>query len=74
MGLLDIKKHMLKVRIASLSSLCMLFNKDADTLRCMLNHWVRKGQMRQCMNQAACGTKCFKCPSASVELYEWVEA
>ena len=74
MGLLDIKQHMMQVRIASLSSLCLLFKTDAETLRCMLSHWIRKGSIRQCVNKSACGTKCFKCPGASVELYEWVEA
>ena len=74
MGLLEIKKHMMQVRIASLGSLCLLFNTDADTLRCMLNHWIRKGKMRQCVNKTACGTKCFKCPTASVELYEWLDS
>jgi putative ferrous iron transport protein C len=74
MGLLEIKNHMINVRIASLSSLCLLFNTDAETLRYMLSHWIRKGKMRQCTNKPGCGTKCFKCPTTSVELYEWVAA
>lgn len=74
MGLLEIKSHMMKVRIASLSHLCVLFKTDAETLRCMLSHWISKGKIRKCFNKPACGTKCFKCPTASVEYYEWVEA
>ena len=72
MSLLDIKRHMMQVRIASLSSLCLIFNTEADRLRCMLQHWVRKGQIRQCMKKPACGSQCFKCPTAVTEIYEWV--
>lgn len=71
MSLLDVKRHMLEVRIASLSSLCAIFKTDAETLRCMLQHFIRKGHMRQCLKTPACGTKCFKCPNPATELYEW---
>lgn len=72
MSLLDIKKHMMCVRMATLSSLCILFQTDATTVRCMLQHFIKKGKVRQCLRQPACGSKCFKCPTASTEIYEWV--
>lgn len=72
MSLLDIKQHMMRVKLASLSSLCLLFNLDAETLRCLLQHWVKKGKIRKCTKEPACGSKCFKCPTSAVELYEWV--
>jgi putative ferrous iron transport protein C len=72
MSLLDIKKHMQQVRMTTLQSLCLLFNKDAVTMRCMLSHWIGKGAIRECRKTVNCGSKCFKCPSASTELYEWV--
>ena len=71
MSLLAIKSHMMTVKMASLSSLCLLFNMNADQLRCMLQHWIRKGKMRQCM-KPACGSTCFKCPVGVREIYEWV--
>ncbi len=73
MSLLDIKQHMMKVRIATLGALCLLFNKDADTVRCLLSHWIRKGNIRQCQKTPACGTCCAKCPTAVTEMYEWVD-
>lgn len=73
MSLIDIKQHMMKVRIASLNSLCLLFNADAERLRCMLSHWIRKGNIRQCTKAPACGSQCFKCPTAVTEIYEWVD-
>lgn len=73
MSLIAIKEHMLKVRMTSLASLCVLFGADPDTMRCMLSHWVQKGKLRQCTKKPACGSKCFKCPVSSTELYEWID-
>lgn len=72
MSLIAIKQHLTTVRLTSLGNLCTVFGCDADTMRCMLRHWMQKGCVRQCTREPACGSKCFKCPTASVELYEWV--
>lgn len=72
MSLIEIKQHLMKVRIATLTSLCALFNTNADNIRCLLQHWIRKGKVRQCLKKPACGTRCFKCPTSSSEMYEWV--
>lgn len=72
MSLLDIKRHMMQVKIATLSSLCILFNMEAETLRFRLQHWVQKGCLRQCTKTPACGSQCMKCPAAAVEIYEWI--
>lgn len=74
MSLLDIKQHLMQVKIATLASLCAFFKTDPDTLRCMLSHWVRKGKVRQCLKKPACGSKCFKCPTLSIEIYEWMDS
>lgn len=73
MSLVEIKKYMLQVKITSLANLCQHFKTDAETLRCMLQHWIRKGNVKQCMKKPACGSKCFKCPTNTIELYEWVD-
>jgi len=72
-NLIDIKNHMMQVKIATLGSLCSLFNADPDTIRCLLSHWMRKGKIRQCSKKPACGSQCFKCPVTSTEMYEWVD-
>lgn len=73
MSLLDIKIHMMQVKMATLGSLCSLFKAEPDTIRCMLTHWIRKGKVRQCMKKPACGSKCFKCSTLMTEIYEWVD-
>lgn len=72
MSLLQIKQHLMKIKITSLSSLSIYFNTDPDLLRHMLSHWVRKGCVRQCQKTPACGSSCGKCPAAVTEIYEWV--
>jgi putative ferrous iron transport protein C len=73
MSLIAIKQHMQQVRMATLASLSILFKAEPETVRCMLSHWIKKGRIRQCMKKADCGSKCFKCPSATTELYEWID-
>jgi hypothetical protein len=72
MSLVEIKQHLMKVKMASLASLCAYFKTDSDLLRQMLGHWIRKGCVRQCMKTAACGRTCMKCSVPAVEIYEWV--
>jgi hypothetical protein len=73
MNLIELKHYMQSDKVATLSSLCHQFKLEAETLRCMLMHWMQKGKIRPCVKKAACGSKCFKCPIASQEMYEWVE-
>jgi putative ferrous iron transport protein C len=72
MNLLEIKNYLMRVRIASLSSLCTYFNCESELLRNMLGHWVRKGCVRKCAKTANCGTKCVQCSPLVTEIYEWV--
>ena len=71
MSLIEIKRHLMTVKKATLSNLCVIFKTDPDTMRCMLRHLVQKGCVRKCLNEPACGTKCFKCPTTVMEVYEW---
>lgn len=72
MSLLEIKNYLMRVKIASLTSLSSYFNCDSDILRNMLSHWVRKGCVRQCLKTPQCGTKCSQCAVPATEIYEWV--
>lgn len=74
MSLLDIKNHMLQVKIASLNSLCLFFSVTPEMMRMLLDHWVKKGKLKCCKKKPACGSKCFKCPETTVEIYEWIDS
>lgn len=72
MHLLAIKQHLLQTKVATLTSLCMLFKTDKETMRCLLKHWMRKGCVRLCQQASVCGSVCSQCPFACTEIYEWV--
>lgn len=74
MSLIDIKSYMRQVKMTNLSSICTYFNVDADILRQMLGHWIRKGYVRQLAKTANCGSQCVKCSPLVTEIYEWVAA
>lgn len=72
MSLIELKQYLMKVRMATLTNLCAMFKTDPENIRCLLQHWIRKGKVRQCLKKPACGTQCFQCPANSTEMYEWV--
>ena len=72
MSLIEIKNYLQQVKMASLGALTQYFRTDPDMMRCMLDHWIRKGKIRKCMKTPACGSKCGKCDVAVTEIYEWV--
>ena len=72
MNLLDIKKYLMEVKVASLSKLCAHFCCDSEVLRGMMGHWLRKGCIRQFTQSPDCGKTCMTCVKPTVEIYEWV--
>lgn len=72
MSLIEIKRYLMTVKLATLDNLCKLFQTEPDTMRCMLKHFMVKGYVRQCLKEPACGSGCFKCPTMQTEMYEWV--
>jgi putative ferrous iron transport protein C len=72
MSLVEIKNHLMQVRITNLSSICHYFNADPNVLRGMLSHLMRNGCVRKCMKTPACGSSCGKCSPLLTEIYEWV--
>jgi putative ferrous iron transport protein C len=72
MGLLDIKRYMQQVKMASLKGLSLHFNREPQLLRQLLQVWMRKGCIKQCKRTDRCGTSCGKCDVLLTEIYEWV--
>jgi len=72
MTLVELKQHLMKVRITSLSGICTYFNVEPETLRGMLAHWIRKGSVRQCQRNPECASSCGKCSPLVTEIYEWI--
>lgn len=69
--LLAIKDYMTTKKIANLQELSLHFKKQPDTMRCMLQHWIRKGKICRADKPAGCGVKCQMCKPSIAEVYSW---
>jgi putative ferrous iron transport protein C len=68
--LTDLKSFLADRHAASLSEMARHFSMEADALRPMLDHWIRKGKVRRSGGSRCQG--CIGCAAADVEIYEWV--
>jgi putative ferrous iron transport protein C len=74
MILADVRDYLATRRRAPLADLTARFQVDADALRGMLEHWIRKGRLRRIdAGASACGG-CCGCAEKLPEVYEWVDA
>lgn len=69
--LLEIKRYMLTKKTATLQELMLHFKKQPDTMRSMLQHWVRKGKICHATKPMGCGSKCQMCQPSIAEIYTW---
>lgn len=49
------------------------FRVEVDTLRPLVEAWVRKGKARKLPGSTAACKGCCTCDPATIELYEWQE-
>lgn len=71
--LLSLKAFLKERKTANLQELSLHFCKEPQIMRCMLEHWIRKGKICRLGKSAACGTKCQLCQPQFAETYEWIE-
>lgn len=74
MILLDVKDYIKQRQSVNLQDLSLHFQRDPDTMREMLNHWIRKGVVRRGEKPAGCGVKCHSCKPSTAEIYCWCES
>lgn len=73
MILAQIKQFLVEKRVVSLTELAAAFQKDPDTLREMLSHWIRKGRLRELAPANHCGgCNGSSCRGAATR-YEWID-
>lgn len=73
MLLIQLKQHLQFKRLVSMLDMVKNFHVDPCVLRDMLQHWIRKGKVRQYSKTSLCGSKCIKCDPLTIEMYQWVE-
>lgn len=72
MILSQIKQYLRERRAATLEELARHFQTEPATMRDMLEHWIRKGSIRQKMERAGCCQRCRLCEETPIEVYEWI--
>lgn len=74
MILSDVRDYLKQRGQCSLSDIALHFNTDTETIRGMLDIWIKKGKVEKRSATSACGTSCQSCDPASTEIYFWREA
>lgn len=72
MLLAKIKDYLRQVKVANLTMIGQHLNVAPDIVQDMLQHWIRKGCVRCVTPTQYCRQACQQCPSATQELYEWI--
>ena len=74
MDLMQIKQYLRTRKSAPLRDLALHFQVEAETVRPLLETWMRKGKVRKHPGQTATCAGCCRCDLATVEIYEWRES
>nr|WP_230206128.1 FeoC-like transcriptional regulator [Coxiella endosymbiont of Amblyomma americanum] len=70
------KDFLKKRKTISLQELTSYFCKNPQIIRCMLEHWIRKGKVsRLIIKSVSCNNnkRCQSCLSQISETYQWID-
>ncbi len=73
MDLIQVKQYLRERKIVPLRDMALHFRVEVDTLRPLLETWVRKGKVRKLPGSTAACKGCCTCDPATIELYAWQE-
>ena len=73
MILLEVKDYIKQRKLVNLQDVSLHFQRDPDTMREILAHWVRKGVVRRAPKPSGCGVKCGSCEPSVAEVYCWCD-
>lgn len=77
MILSELKEYLKQNGQVSLSDVAVRFDISESAAQGMLEHWERKGLIRQVEHEAcrcSCGRKCASCPMNCSKTYQWTGA
>lgn len=64
--LLQIREFLQREKVASNQQIARHFGVEPSALQPMLESWMQRGVIRQCQEQSACKSRCFKCKTPPV--------
>jgi len=71
--LTEIRQYCTGRGVVSLHDLKVHFRVEADVMRRMLEHWIRKGRLRKYRPCGGCGSSCGGCNPELSEFYQWLD-
>ncbi len=74
LNLSGLKKYLKDHRVVTLNGLARTFNEEPQFIQSLLEHFIRKGCLRNRPMSGKCGITCNKCQFSDIVAYEWVES
>jgi len=71
MLLLDLKHHLQKHPLASLTRLSKVLETPPEVVEAMLAIWIRKGSVKHLSSENPCKKTCGDCHVESEDFYQW---
>ncbi|OOZ40356.1 FeoC-like transcriptional regulator [Solemya elarraichensis gill symbiont] len=71
MILSEVREYVKERGRVTLADIVLHFDSDPESVRPMLEIWIKKGKIRKEMLTSACGSSCNACDTATTEIYTW---
>jgi putative ferrous iron transport protein C len=71
MILQEIKQYVQKRKQVSLQDIAVHFDKEPETVRGILDFWVRKGRIKLQTQAPSCSGSCHCSANQTQEIYQW---
>lgn len=76
MILSELREYLQEHGQASLRDIATRFDVSEEAAEGMLEHWARKGKIKNFENtscEGVCGHKCSSCPMQCAMIYQWLD-
>ena len=73
LSLSELKKQLQIQPKNSLQELCTRLQENQETVYCLLQHFMSRGQVIECPYKPACQTSCRQCGQANIIYYSWCQ-
>ena len=72
MILTEVRDYIRDSRQVPLRDLALHFNMDEEAMRGVLEHWIRKGKIKQLPEGTSCAG-CSSCTPDAIEIFAWLD-
>jgi len=73
MDLIQLKHYLRDRKIVPLQDVALHFKTDIESVRPLLETWMKKGKLQKQTGSLGACKGCCKCDPATIEIYEWIE-